>query len=41
MAQASIGNVPHKLTMKSIELFGTKVAPVIRKEINLKNKLSQ
>jgi probable LLM family oxidoreductase len=33
MAQASIGDVPHKLTMKSIELFGTKVAPVIRREI--------
>jgi len=33
MAQASIGNVPHKLTMKSIELFGTKVAPVIRREV--------
>jgi probable LLM family oxidoreductase len=32
MAQASIGNVPHKLTMKSIELFGTKVAPVIKRE---------
>ena len=31
-AQASVGNVPHKMTMKSIELFGTKVAPVIRKE---------
>jgi probable LLM family oxidoreductase len=36
MAQASIGNVPHKLTMKSIELFGTKVAPVIRKETESK-----
>ena len=36
MAQASIGNVPHKLTMKSIELFGTKVAPVIRRETELK-----
>ena len=36
MAQASIGNVPHKLTMKSIELFGTKVAPVIRKETKSK-----
>lgn len=33
LAQASIGNVPHKLTMKSIELFGTKVAPVIRREV--------
>lgn len=36
MAQASIGNVPHALTMKSIELFGTKIAPVIRKETNSK-----
>lgn len=36
MAQASIGNVPHKLTMKSIELFGTKVAPVIRRETGSK-----
>jgi len=36
MAQASIGNVPHKLTMKSIELFGTKVAPIIRRETESK-----
>lgn len=33
IAQASVGNVPHKLTMKSIELFGTQVAPVVRKAI--------
>lgn len=32
-AQASVGNVPHKMIMKSIELFGDKVAPVIRKEL--------
>jgi probable LLM family oxidoreductase len=38
LAQASVGNVPHQLTMKSIELFGDKIAPVIRKEINSKNK---
>jgi probable LLM family oxidoreductase len=38
LAQASVGNVPHNLTMKSIELFGDKVAPVIRKEINSKNQ---
>lgn len=31
LAQASVGNVPHHLIMRSIELFGTKVAPVIRK----------
>jgi probable LLM family oxidoreductase len=37
LAQASVGNVPHKMTMKSIELFGDKVAPVIRKEIKSKN----
>jgi len=34
LAQASVGNVPHKMTMKSIELFGTKVAPVVRKEVD-------
>src|SRR5690606_5169690 len=33
LAQASVGNVPHAMTMKSIELFGTKVAPVIRKAV--------
>jgi probable LLM family oxidoreductase len=32
LAQASVGNVPHKMIMDSIELFGTKVVPVIRKE---------
>lgn len=32
LAQASVGNVPHKMIMHSIELFGTKVVPVIRKE---------
>lgn len=32
LAQASVGNVSHKMIMNSIEIFGTKVAPVIRKE---------
>lgn len=32
-AQASVGNVPHNMIMKSIELFGDKVAPLIRKEL--------
>jgi len=36
LAQASVGNVPHKMIMHSIELFGTKVVPVIRKEIDKK-----
>ena len=32
LAQASVGNVPHKMVMNSIELFGTKIVPVIRRE---------
>jgi probable LLM family oxidoreductase len=32
-AQASVGNVPHNMIMKSIELFGDRVAPVIRREL--------
>lgn len=34
LAQASVGNVPHNKVMKSIELFGTKVVPAVRKAIN-------
>lgn len=30
LAQASIGTVPHKLIMRSIELFGTKVVPEVK-----------
>lgn len=33
LAQASVGNVPHKLTMKSIELFGSKVVPAVKKAL--------
>lgn len=33
LAQMSVGSVPHKHMMRSIELFGTQVAPVIRKAI--------
>lgn len=33
LAQMSVGSVPHKQMMRSIELFGTQVAPVIRKEL--------
>ncbi len=34
LAQMSVGTLPHRQVLKSIELFGTKVAPVIRKELN-------
>lgn len=33
LAQASVGNVPHDKILKSIELFGTKVVPAVRKAL--------
>jgi len=33
MAQMSVGSLPHQQMMRSIELFGTKVAPEVRKHI--------
>ena len=35
LAQMSIGALPHKLALKSIELFGTKVAPEVRKHVKI------
>jgi probable LLM family oxidoreductase len=32
LAQMSVGTMPHAQVMRSIELFGTKVAPVVRRE---------
>lgn len=34
LAQASLGFVPHEMTMKSIELFAKEVVPEVRKRIN-------
>lgn len=34
LAQMSLGNMPHQKVMNSIELFGTQVAPAIRRAIN-------
>jgi probable LLM family oxidoreductase len=34
LAQMSVGTLPHDKMMRSIELFGTKVAPAIRKAIS-------
>lgn len=31
LAQMSVGSVPHRKVLRSIELFGTKVAPAVRK----------
>lgn len=33
IAQGSLGTVPHELVMKSIELFGSKVVPEVRKHL--------
>jgi hypothetical protein len=33
MAQISIGTLPHEKVLRAIELFGTEVAPTVRKEI--------
>lgn len=38
-AQASMGFVPHELTMKSIELFATKVVPEVKKRLGLLNSI--
>ncbi|MEX2535594.1 MAG: Atu2307/SP_0267 family LLM class monooxygenase [Trueperaceae bacterium] len=34
LAQMDVGAVPHDKLMRSIELFGTKVAPVVREELS-------
>lgn len=34
LMQMTVGSIPHKEVLKSIELFATEVAPVIRKETN-------
>jgi hypothetical protein len=36
----SIGNISHNKVMRSIELYGTKVAPAIKKELQKKINIS-
>lgn len=33
LVQFTVGTLPHSVVMRSIELYGTKVAPVVRKEV--------
>jgi alkanesulfonate monooxygenase SsuD/methylene tetrahydromethanopterin reductase-like flavin-dependent oxidoreductase (luciferase family) len=33
LLQFSVGTMPHAAVMRSIELYGTRVAPVVREEI--------
>ncbi|HKZ38370.1 MAG TPA: LLM class flavin-dependent oxidoreductase [Chryseolinea sp.] len=39
LAQMSVGTMPHEKILRSIELFGTQVAPVIRKVLNYSAKI--
>ncbi len=34
MAQISVGTIAHEKVMRAIELFGTEVAPAVRKELS-------
>jgi probable LLM family oxidoreductase len=36
LVQFSVGTLPHAKLMRSIELFGTEVAPVVRREVELR-----
>jgi probable LLM family oxidoreductase len=36
MLQMAIGTMPHAKTMKAIELYGTRVAPLVRREVEAK-----
>jgi probable LLM family oxidoreductase len=40
MAQISVGTMPHEKVMRAIELFGTEVAPAVRKELARRNPTS-
>src|ERR671919_401886 len=40
MAQISVGTMPHEKVMRAIELFGTEVAPAVRKEIGRRSTSS-
>ncbi len=38
LIQFSVGTLPHDKVLKSIELFGDKVAPIVKREINRMKK---
>ncbi|MDQ4129189.1 MAG: LLM class flavin-dependent oxidoreductase, partial [Actinomycetota bacterium] len=40
MAQISVGAMPHDRVMRAIELFGTEVAPAVRKELGRRSAAS-
>jgi alkanesulfonate monooxygenase SsuD/methylene tetrahydromethanopterin reductase-like flavin-dependent oxidoreductase (luciferase family) len=38
LLQVSVGTMPHDRVLRSIELFGTKVAPIVREEVARRNQ---
>ncbi len=38
LMQVSVGTMPHDRVLRSIELFGTEVAPIVRQEVARRNK---
>ena len=34
LIQFTVGSLPHEQTLKAIELFGTRVAPIVREEVS-------
>ena len=38
LLQLSVGPMPHAQVMRAIELFGTKVAPIVREELSRRTK---
>jgi probable LLM family oxidoreductase len=40
LIQMSVGTLPHEKVLRSIELFGTKVAPIVRREIERRSAIA-
>ncbi|MEJ5212264.1 MAG: hypothetical protein WHV61_12695, partial [Burkholderiales bacterium] len=40
LLQLTVGTLPHRKVLRAIELLGTEVAPVVRKEIASRSKAS-
>ena len=41
LIQFSVGTLPHPVVMRAIELYGTKVAPVVRQEVASRQLMSR
>ena len=39
LMQLTVGSLPHRKVMRAIELFGTEVAPVVRREVGARRRV--